>query len=185
MKHKKTRKKSGSGGRSEHDGKVFVVEFFSDSPEPLVLHWGVSRKILGDWHMPKEGTVPFGSTVVSDRACETVFQMAPAKLYRKEVNDDGGEGDGSNSASACSTANGPYSCLQRARLHFQHPKGISGLTFVVRTSPDPEVSSKQIWFKDHWENFVLPFHDKTNDSDDAGGLNLNYKAELGSLKVRS
>ena len=61
-----------------------MVEFFSDSPEPLVLHWGVSRATVGEWTLPDIAIMyePSDSEIIAGKACETQFKMAPGQLLR-------------------------------------------------------------------------------------------------------
>lgn len=137
---------------SEHK-ESYMIELFSDSPEPLVLHWGIAEVEPFGWSVPPEGIVPPGS-VVLPRACETSFFVAPASLVKELhgtlVN------PGSIGGSAGSVDLGPgrgLANLQRACIIIPHEyKDIIGLTFVLRN----EDSSK--WFKDQWNNFFLTWH---------------------------
>ena len=133
-----------------------MVEFFSDSPEPLVLHWGVSRATVGEWTLPDIAIMyePSDSEIIAGKACETQFKMAPGQLLRdllraEEVEED--DPDQSGSGSDLDTA---FAYLQRACLHFKANSEVIAVPFVVRTKA---ADSKQIWFKDYWGNYLLPF----------------------------
>lgn len=137
---------------SEHN-KSYMIELFSDSPEPLVLHWGIAEVEPFGWAVPPEGIVPPGS-VVLPRACETPFFVAPASLVNElhgALIDLGGS-DGSTRDVGLNSGRG-LANLQRACIIVptEH-KEIVGLTFVLRN----EDSSK--WFKDQWHNFFLTWH---------------------------
>ena len=154
--------RDGSHGRvlalvsSQSNGET-MVEFFSDSPEPLVLHWGVSRDKLGEWTLPDINIMhePEDSEIISGKACETQFKMAPGKMLQDLLSSHSSEDEDSYGEDV------PFASLQRACLHFKSRTEVIALPFVVRTNPSDD--AKQIWFKDHWGNFVLPFEEKSTD----------------------
>jgi len=145
-----------------------MVEFFSDCPVPLILHWGISRARLGEWTLPDINTMhePEDSEITAGKACETQFKMAPGQMLKDLLKPSNFSSSSSSSGDSDSDKAGnekdnensplaPFASLQRACLRFKAGSKVMALPFVVRTNPAEE--GKQIWFKDHWGNFVLPF----------------------------
>ena len=156
--------RDGSHGRvlalvSAQQNKETMVEFFSDSPEPLILHWGVSRTKMGEWTLPDIEIMhePTHSEIIANKACETEFKMAPGQLLSDLLSSE--EADNGASEGNPSTV---YAYLQRACLHFKKDADAIALPFVVRTN-----NSKQVWFKDYWGNYLLPLQQQ-NNADSAG-----------------
>jgi len=151
--------RDGSHGRvlslvSSQRGGEKMVEFFSDSPEPLVLHWGVSRAEAGEWTLPDISIMhePSDSEIIAGKACETRFTMAPGQLLNDLLALEGVATDAVDEEEA-----GPpsFAYLQRACLRFKAESDAIALPFVVRT----DIAGKQLWFKDYWGNYLLPLED--------------------------
>ncbi len=145
-------------------GDETLVEFFSDSPEPLILHWGVSRTSKeGEWTLPDISIMhePSDSEVIAGRACETQFKMAPGQMLKDLSSSSSASSSSGNAGEGAMASEGAakspldsLAYLQRACLHFKANSDVSALPFVLRTN---ESSSKQTWFKDYWGNYLLPF----------------------------
>jgi len=171
--------------QSSSGGGETMVEFFSDSPEPLILHWGVRRTSReGEWTLPDISIMhePSDSEIIAGKACETQFKMAPGQMLTdlqvtssSSSGDQSGEGEPAAAAAAddledegvaAAAAGSPladsFAYLQRACLHFKADSDVTALPFVVRTN---EGSGKQtIWFKDYWGNYLLPFSETQAES---------------------
>merc|ERR1711904_253102 len=156
--------RDGSHGRvlalvsAQSNGET-MVEFFSDSPEPLILHWGVSRSNSGEWTLPDISLMhePADSEIISGKACETQFKMAPGQMLKDLLSSNNSEEKSKDDESEEFIA-----YLQRACLHFKANSDLLALPFVVRTRAE---DAKQIWFKDYWGNYLLPFKESSNAED--------------------
>ena len=156
--------RDGSHGRvlalvsAQSNGET-MVEFFSDSPEPLILHWGVSRSKIGEWTLPDISLMhePADSEIISGKACETQFKMAPGQMLKDLLSSNNSEEKSKDDESEEFIA-----YLQRACLHFKANSDLLALPFVVRTRAE---DAKQIWFKDYWGNYLLPFKESSNAED--------------------
>jgi hypothetical protein len=154
-----------------------MVEFFSDCPVPLILHWGISRTQLGEWTLPDINIMhePADSKITAGKACETQFKMAPGQMLKDLLapstnlsspssgssGGGGKESNGKDKDNSDSSFIAPFASLQRACLRFKADSRVIALPFVVRTNPvDPD--AKEIWFKDHWGNFLLPFQENAS-----------------------
>ncbi|QDZ20533.1 hypothetical protein HOP50_04g30540 [Chloropicon primus] len=151
--------RDGSHGRvlalvSTQANSETMVEFFSDSPEPLVLHWGVSRAQMGEWMLPDVSIMhePADSEIIAGKACETKFNMAPGQLLNDLLSSPE-DADPSSFQEGQEGAGVAFAYLQRACLRFKADSDVIALPFVVRTDFS---GTKQIWFKDYWGNYLLP-----------------------------